>query len=110
MKAQKVYTLSQIKNHNKDSGFYYFSKDTMKFFRQKFADFSVRLAADRVFVMAPLRPRGEFLGYSFAEYFPATGEVNRFEITKKAGEFPTKHEAEGFIINLRMEAKRNGKK
>jgi hypothetical protein len=110
MKAQTIYTLSQIRRHNNDSGFYYFSKDTMKFFHQVMRDFSVRLAGGRVFVTAPLRPRGKFLGYSFAEYFPATGEVNKSEIKKKAGEFLTKNEVESFIINLRMEAKRNGKK
>jgi len=109
MKAQTIYTLSRIRRHNNDSGFYYFSKDTMKFFHQVMRDFSVRLAGGRVFVTAPLRPRGKFLGYSFAEYFPNTGEVNKSQI-RKAGEFPTKLDIENFLIELKTEARKNGKK
>lgn len=73
----KRYTISEIAAANEAAGNYYFSKDTLQFFKQKRGDFKVKHIAGRVFVFAPSRWDGKLMGYSVGEFHPETGEVNK---------------------------------
>jgi hypothetical protein len=73
----KRYTLAEIAAANEAAGKFYFSRDTLKFFKQKRGDFKVRHIAGRVFVFAPSRWDGHLMGYSLAEFNPETGELSQ---------------------------------
>jgi len=76
-------TISEIASHNADAGGFYFSRDTLKFFNQTLRSFKVYQVRDRIFVYAPCRWDGKLMGYSIAEYFPATGKVSGVNIHRK---------------------------
>lgn len=72
MSENYKYTIAEIAYLNERAGKFYFSRDSLKFFRQTRGDFRVRnLKCGRVFVFAP-RP----FGISFAEFNPKTGAVD----------------------------------
>lgn len=71
MTTTKKYTISEIAAHNKETGHFFFSRDTLKFFGQSKGMFKVLHLGERVFVYA-LANHG---GYSIAEYNKHTGEV-----------------------------------
>lgn len=73
----KRYTLAEIAAANEAAGNFYFSRDTLRFFKQKRGDFKVKHIAGRVFVFAPSRWDGKLMGYSFAEFNPATGDISK---------------------------------
>jgi hypothetical protein len=73
----KRYTIADIVAANEAAGRFYFSKDTLRFFGQTRGMFKVRHVAGRVFVIAPSRWDGRLMGYSLAEFDPATGELNK---------------------------------
>jgi hypothetical protein len=76
-KSMKRYTLAEIAAANEAAGYFYFSRSTLKFFNQRKGDFKVRHVAGRVFVFAPSRWDGHLMGYSFAEFNPATGDISK---------------------------------
>ena len=73
----KRYTIAEIAAANEAKGGFYFSKDTLKFFKQKRSDFKVKHIAGRIFVMAPSRWDGHLMGYSVAEFNPETGDLSQ---------------------------------
>ncbi len=76
-------TIAYLAERNAAMGGYYFSRDTLKFFGQRRSDFKVRVVAGRVFVQAAsyqtsgcsANSYGRYMGESFAEFNPKTGDL-----------------------------------
>ena len=68
-------TIAYIAERNAAAGGYYFSRDTLRFFGQRRSDFKIHVRAGRVFVQASSYQGGNYMGESFAEFNPKTGEV-----------------------------------
>ena len=96
----KRYTLAEIAAANEAAGQYYFSRDTLRFFKQKKGDFKVRHVAGRVFVFAPSRWDGRLMGYSFAEFNPATGDISKPKEHRDT--FKNLLEVEDFLDSLKQ--------
>lgn len=80
----KRYTISEISAHNKEKGNYFFSKETLSFFKQTKSMFKVVHCGERVFVYA----KAGHTGYTIAEYNKDTGDVSpvsRFKLESLAG-------------------------
>ena len=43
-------TLAEIKRHNTDAGYYFFSRSTMKFWKDRMSDFKVTCEGRKIFV------------------------------------------------------------
>ena len=69
------YTLSDIRRINGESGRYFFSRDTMRFFGDTMKSFGVRHIDGRVIVYRKRFPR--YLAIIDAwEFHPQTGDIN----------------------------------
>jgi hypothetical protein len=96
----KRYTLAEIAAANEAAGNFYFSRDTLKFFNQRKGSFKVRHVAGRIFVFAPSRWDGHLMGYSFAEFFPETGDIRKPK--DHPGTFRNEYAVEDFLESLKQ--------
>lgn len=103
----KYYTLDDIKRINREKGYYYFSPDTMRFFKSRVSE-DVYQGEGGVFLVTseqgPNMPRL----YSVRQFFPETGKVNTVDefqayktlsAAKRRAEFCAKY---GINDNQRM--------
>lgn len=78
MTATKRYTLSDIRRINEQNGYYFFSRETMRFFGDTMKSFGVRNVDGRVFVYR--RKYGRRLDIkginSIWEFSPQGGDIN----------------------------------
>ena len=81
----KRYTIAEIAAANNRAGGHYFDRDTLKFFGQTRRMFRAIHKAARVFVYAAHYGQGKFsVGYSFAEFHPATGRLSPMGLTTRS--------------------------
>jgi len=68
-------TLTEIFLRDAEIGGFYFSRTTLAYFGQTKRSFKVHQVRDRIFVYAPANHERWPMGYTIAEYFPATGKT-----------------------------------
>lgn len=88
-------TITQIKEHNKKAGFYFFEPATMRFFRSKVESKPLIEKEDKVFFITseqfkPSNGPAELRMYTIREYNKATGDVTTVGEFNK---YKTKQEA-----------------
>lgn len=76
----KRWTLAEIKAANERAGFYFFSRQTMKFFGDTMRSFAVRHIDGKVYIQRVRRPKNAPQGYQWAgelrEFHPDTGDID----------------------------------
>lgn len=93
-------TIAYIAECNAAAGGHYFSRDTLRFFGQRRSDFKVHVRAERVFVQASSYQGGNYMGESFAEFNPKTGDVRSMAYPALSGEHRTKGSVADFLAGL----------
>lgn len=68
-------TIYEIKRRTAITSPYFFSRDSMRFFRQKLRDFSVKKHGDKYLISAPSYWNGKLMGYTQRLFNPITNEL-----------------------------------
>lgn len=79
-KKDRLWSLAEVRARNMEAGFYFFSRDTMRFFGDTMRSFAVRNRPDGVFIerLKPMRTRdGRDMGGvgSLYRFDPDTGHI-----------------------------------
>jgi hypothetical protein len=69
-------TICEIKRRTAKTSPYFFSHDTMKFFRQTLRSFHVTKQGEKYLIQAPVKDfEGKFMGYTERLFNPKTNEL-----------------------------------